>query len=100
MCLPFSTQSYAACLQREEPEKLESPKAAMPAEAKPGSDENALEINLDLLGHKTVNLDSIILNSPEQQKTSSSEEEWLDVDTGEPASASKVGSRQCGLCHH
>ena len=54
------------------------------------SEGGALEISFDLSGQKKIDLDSIILNSPEQQKTSSSEEEWLDVDTGNPASTSKV----------
>ena len=62
----------------------------MPAEEEPETNGNALEISFDLPGQKKINLDSIILNSPEPQKTSSSEEEWLDVDTGEPASVSKV----------
>ncbi len=79
-----------AHMQREEPDKPESPKAAVPAEEEPEANGNALEISFDLPGQKKINFDSIILNSPEQQKTSSSEEEWLDVDTGEPASVSKV----------
>ena len=71
----------------------------MPTEVKAESNGCALEISLDLKDQKKVDLKSIILNSPEQQKPSSSEEEWLDVDTGEPVSASKVGPRQCGLIH-
>jgi len=81
-------------MQREEPDKVESPKAATPvSELKPLSNGDALEISFDLPGQKRkLDLDSIILNSPEHHKTSSSEEdEWLDVDTGGPASVSKVG---------
>lgn len=77
-------------MQREEPDKPESPKKAVPTRDEPDANGDALEISLDLPGQKPINLESIILNSPEQQKTSSSEEEWLDVDTGEPSSASKV----------
>ncbi len=84
---PTYTQAH---MQREEPDKPESPKALTPAKEELATNGNALEISFDLPGQKRINLDSIILNSPEQQKTSSSEEEWLDVDTGEPASAPKV----------
>ena len=79
-------------MQREEPDAPEVPQKVTPIkEEKAVGNTDALEISFDLPGQKKINLDSIILNSPEQQKTSSSEEEWLDVDTGEPASASKVG---------
>ena len=78
-------------MQKEEPDKPESPKATTPApEMKAESNGGALEISFDLSGQKKIDLDSIVLNSPEQQKTSSSEEEWLDVDTGQPASTAKV----------
>ncbi len=78
-------------MQREEPDAPEVPQKVTPIkEEKAVGNTDALEISFDLPGQKKINLDSIILNSPEQQKTSSSEEEWLDVDTGEPASASKV----------
>ena len=79
-------------MQREEPDVPEVPQKVTPIkEEKAIGNTDALEISFDLPGQKKINLDSIILNSPEQQKTSSSEEEWLDVDTGEPTSATKAG---------
>ena len=56
-----------------------------------------LEISFELPSNKQIDVKSILLGSPQQQKQSSSEEEeWLDVDTGQPASASKVQIRVLG----
>lgn len=81
-------------MQKDEPEKAEPKEATTPArEQKPEANAGALQISLDLAGQNKIDLKAIILNSPEQPKTSSSEEEeWLDVETGQPASVSKVNN--------
>ena len=79
-------------VQKDEPEKAESKEATTPVrEQKPEANAGALQIRLDLAGQTKIDLNAIILNSPEQPKTSSSEEEeWLDVETGQPASVAKA----------
>ena len=84
--------TWVSWVQKDEPEKAEPEEATTPArEQKPEANAGALQISLDLAGQKKIDLNAIMLNSPEQPKTSSSEEEeWLDVETGQPASVSKV----------
>jgi hypothetical protein len=84
-------------MQIDEPEKPEFNESTRPSrEQKPEANAGALKISLDLAGQNQIDLNAIMLNSPEQPKTSSSEEEeeWLDVETGLPASASKVHTTQ------
>lgn len=84
--------TWVSWVQKDEPEKAQPEEATTPArEQKPEANAGALQISLDLAGQKEIDLNAIMLKSPEQPKTSSSEEEeWLDVETGQPASVSKV----------
>ena len=50
-----------------------------------------VEISLDLADTGEVVLDDLLLKSPQEQKQeTSSDEEWENVDTGEPISETKV----------
>ncbi len=50
-----------------------------------------VEISLDLAGTGEVDINYLLLKSPQEQKQeTSSDEEWEDVDTGEPISETKV----------
>ena len=64
------------------------------SEQKLHSNGNALEISFEMPSDRKIDVKSILLGSPQQQQQSSSEEEeWLDAETGQPASVSKVHSR-------
>lgn len=50
-----------------------------------------MEISLDLAGTGGLDINDLLLKSPQEQKQEvSSEEEWENVDTGEPVSETKV----------
>lgn len=65
----------------------------VPAEKGPTSitSSTAVEISLDLPGAAGLDIADILFDAQAQQKqVSSSEEEWENVETGQPVSASKV----------
>ena len=56
---------------------------------------NGLEISLDLPGAAGLDISDLLFSSPPQPKQeASSEEEWENADTGEPASAEKVRAKR------